>query len=195
MAVGRMRGGRFALVRGGSMTRIRGSVAALAVGLLLAGCGPDDSAPATSGAGSAGATTQPDGGKATAQAGGGDGTSQGNSGGGGRWCEAVEAWSDATLALIGTGKVEKADQDRARARLKDLKAAAPAEIKTQVAAVSEFFAVVIDTAGKSPADDPMAFARWAGVKEKLDTGMPPVSEYTAKHCPGLEKRLEQVGVS
>lgn len=178
------------------MTRIRGSVAALAVGLLLAGCGPDDSAPAAGGAGSAGAagaTTQADGAKVTVPAGGGKAT--GDPGGGGRWCEAVKAYTDSLEPLFAAGGVDEADVERAHARVKDLKAAAPTEIKTQVAALSEFWDAVIDTAGKSMAEDPAAYARLNPTMAKVTTAMPPVSEYTAKHCPGLDTALEQVGVS
>ncbi|MEU2614861.1 hypothetical protein ABZ570_25225 [Micromonospora sp. NPDC007271] len=173
------------------MTRIRGGVAALAVGLLLAGCGPDDSAPAAGGgssAGTAGATSQADGGGATSQA--DDGAGQGKPGGGGRWCDAVKAFTDSTDPLFGQGGGgTKADADRARARLKDLKAAAPAEIRTQVMTVSEFYAAVIDAAGKSMAEDPSAYARIGSTAGKLKTAMPPVSDYTVKNCPGLDKQL------
>ncbi|MFE9655914.1 hypothetical protein [Micromonospora sp. NPDC006431] len=181
------------------MTRIRGSVAALAVGLLLAGCGPDDAAPAAGDAGpagSAGATAAADGGKATAQPGGGDATGQGKPGGGDRWCEAVKAFTASIDPLFAQGAADrKADVANAHARVKDLKAAAPAEIKTQVAALSEFYDAVIDTTGKSMAQDPAAYARLNPTMAKVKTALPPVSEYTTKHCPGLEKSLEQVGVS
>ncbi|MCW3839867.1 hypothetical protein ONA70_07120 [Micromonospora yasonensis] len=181
------------------MTRIRGSVAALAVGLLLAGCGPDDAAPAAGGAnaaGTAGATAQADDGKATAQADGGDATGQDKPGGGSRWCEAVKALTASIDPLFAQGAIDrKAEVDRAHARVKDLQPAAPAEIKTQVAALSEFYDAVIDTTGKSMAQDPAAYARLNPTMAKVKTALPPVSDYTMKHCPGLEKSLEQVGAS
>jgi hypothetical protein len=179
------------------MTRIRGSVAALAVGLLLAGCGPDDAAPAAGGAkpaGTAGATAQADSGKATAQADGGDAAGQGKPGGGGRWCDAVKAFTDSMDPLFAKGR-SKADVDRAHARVKDLKAAAPAELKTQVATLSEFYDAVIDTTGKSMAEDPAAYARLNPTMVKIEKALPPVSAYTTKHCPGLAKSLDKVGVS
>lgn len=179
------------------MARIRGSVAALAVGLLLAGCGPDDAAPAAGDAGpagAAGATAQADGGKATAQADGGDATGQDKPGGGGHWCEAVKAFTDSVDPLFGKGG-GKADVERAHARVKDLKAAAPAEIKTQVVALSEFYDAVIDTTGKSMAEDPAAYARLNPTMTKIEKALPPVSAYTTQHCPGLAKSLDQVGVS
>jgi len=174
------------------MTRIRGSVAVLAVGLLLAGCGPDSATPAAGGANTAGtadATASADGGGSTSQADGG-GTGQGKPGGGGRWCDAVKAFADSTEPLFEKDAANpKADADQARARLKDLKAAAPAEIKAQVMTLSEFYAAVIDSAGKSMAEDPAAYARIGKSAQKLKTAMPPVSDYTVQHCPGLDKQL------
>lgn len=164
------------------MTRIRGSVAALAVGLLITGCGPDGSAPAAGGASSAGAAG------ATAQADAGGATSRDTSGGG-RWCEAVKAFTAAIDPLLEKGAVDKADVDQAHARVKDLTAAAPAEIKTQVGALGEFYDAAIDTMGKSMAEDPAAYARLGPTMAKVTTAVPPVSEYTVKNCPGLDKPL------
>ncbi|MFU8872838.1 hypothetical protein [Micromonospora sp. SL4-19] len=168
------------------MTRIRGGATALALGLLLTGCGggPSAPAPAAGGASSAGA------GGATTQADDAGATSQAKPDGGGRWCEAVKAFADSVDPLFEKDAADaKADVDRAKARLKDLKAAAPAEIKTQVADLSEFYAAVINTSGKSMAGDPAAYARVGKTIEKVKTAMPPVSEYTVKHCPGLDKQL------
>jgi ABC-type glycerol-3-phosphate transport system substrate-binding protein len=164
------------------MTRIRGGLAALAVGLLLAGCGPVESAPEAGGASSAGTAA------ATSQADGSTATSQDTSGGGGRWCEAVKAFTASIEPLFAMDAVE-ADVDQARARLKELQAAAPAEISTQVAAYGEFATAVIDTRGKNMVEDPAAYARLGSTIKKLETAMPPVSDYTVKHCPGLDKPL------
>ncbi|MEU8263069.1 hypothetical protein AB0C02_20860 [Micromonospora sp. NPDC048999] len=172
------------------MTRIRGSVAALAVGLLLAGCGPDDSKPAAGGADSAGATTQVDGGKPTAQADGRDAPSQGKPGGGGRWCDAAAAFLEAVDPLFDANATDnKVDVKRAHARVKDLRAAAPAEIKAQVAAMSDFYDAFIDTTGKSMAGDPAAYARLGPLMEKVKTAAPAMGDYTTKHCPELVKSL------
>jgi len=160
-----------------------GGLAALAVGLLLAGCGPVESTPAASGASPAG--TAP----ATSPADGEDGASPDAPGGGGRWCEAVKAFSASMEPLFVNDAVDKADVDRARATLKELEAAAPAEISTQVTAYSEFATAVIDTRGKSIVDDPTGYARLGSTVKKLETAMPPVSDYTVKHCPGLDKPL------
>ncbi|MFJ8580014.1 hypothetical protein [Micromonospora sp. NPDC093277] len=175
------------------MTRIRGSAAALALGLLLTGCGPDNSAPAASGAGGAGATAasaQADDGGATGQADDGGAKSQEKAGGGGRWCDAVKAFTDSVDPLFAADAADhKADVKQAQARLKELKSAAPAEIRTQVMALGEFYAAVIDSTGKSMVEDPAAYARVGSTAKKLETAMPPVSDYTVKHCPGLAKQL------
>ncbi|MFG3601594.1 hypothetical protein [Micromonospora chersina] len=173
------------------MTRIRGGLAALALGVLLAGCGPVESAPAAGGASSAGpaAATSPADGAASSQADGGGAASQDTSGGGGRWCEAVKAFTASMDPLLATGAVDKAGVERARATLKELRAAAPPEISTQVRTYSEFAAAVIDTRGKSMAEDPAAYARLGSKAQKLQTAMPPVSDYTVKHCPALDKPL------
>ncbi|SCL57097.1 hypothetical protein GA0070604_3550 [Micromonospora eburnea] len=175
------------------MTRIRGSAAVLAVGLLLAGCGPDSSTPAAGGASKAGAaatSAQADGGGATSQADDGGAKSQDKPGGGDRWCDAVKAFADAVDPLFATDPADhKADVKQARARLNELKAAAPAEIKAQVMTLSEFYAAVIDTTGKSMVEDPAAYARVGSTAKKLETVIPPVSDYTVKHCPGLDKQL------
>jgi hypothetical protein len=168
------------------MTRIRGSVTALAVGLLLAGCGPDK--PAASGADSAAASTKAEAGANTTARPSGEAAGQDNTGSGGRWCDAAEAFTAATDRMLTKGS-GKAEIDKARARLKDLKAAAPAEIKTQVLTISEFYAAVIDTTGKSMVEAPEAYARVGKTAQKLSTAMPPVSDYTLKHCPGLDKPL------
>jgi len=165
------------------MTRIPGGLAALAVGLLLAGCGPVGSTPVADGATSAGTAA------ATSQADGQDATDPDAAGGGGRWCEAVKAFSASMEPLFVTDAAGGADVDRARATLKELEAAAPAEISTEVAAYSEFATAVIDTRGKSVVDDPTGYARLGATVKKLETAMPPVSEYTVKHCPGLDKPL------
>ncbi|WP_157744480.1 hypothetical protein [Micromonospora viridifaciens] len=107
----------------------------------------------------------------------------------------MEAFTAAMDPLFEDAADRKADVERAHARVKNLKAAAPAEIKTQVAALSEFYDAVIDTTGKSMAEDPAAYARLNPTMAKVKTALPPVSEYTTKHCPGLAKSLEQVGVS
>ncbi len=168
------------------MRRIRGGLAALAVALLLAGCGgePDGSAPAAGGASTAdnaGATAQADAGKATDQAKPGDGDS---------WCDVVKAFNDSVEPLFAPDAGgQKADVDQAHARLRELKAAAPAEIKTEAAALSEFYAAVIDASGKSMAEDPEVYARLGKAAEKLRTVMPPVSEYTMEYCPALDEQL------
>ncbi|WP_146605666.1 hypothetical protein [Micromonospora craterilacus] len=164
------------------MRRIRGVLAALAVGLLLTSCGgePSVSAPAAGGDTPA-ATSQVDAGKATDQA---------KTGSGDTWCDVVKAFNDSVDPLFTPGGSDrKADVDQAHARLRELVAAAPAEIKTQAAALSEFYAAVIDTSGKSLADDPSGYARLAEAAEKLKTVMPPVSEYTMQYCPELDQQL------
>ena len=67
--------------------------------------------------------------------------------------------------------------------------AAPAEISTQVKAYSEFATAVIDTRGKNIVEDPAAYERLGSTLKKLETAMPPVSDYTVKQCPGLDKPL------
>ncbi|MFU8850243.1 hypothetical protein ACNAW0_04525 [Micromonospora sp. SL1-18] len=86
---------------------------------------------------------------------------------------------------------KKIDVKRAHARVKDLKAAAPAEIKTQAAAMGEFYDAVIDTTGKSMAEDPAAYARLGPMMAKVKTAAPAVGDYTKKHCPGLIKPLPE----
>lgn len=173
------------------MTRIRGAFASLTLGVLLAGCGPVESVPVAGGASSAGtaaATSHADG-AATSQADGGGAASQDTSGGGSRWCEAVKAFTASMEPLLAKDAVDKADVERARATLKELQAAAPPEISTQVTTYSEFAAAVIDTRGKSMVEDPAAYARLGSKAQKLETAMPPVSDYTVKHCPGLDEPL------
>ncbi len=169
------------------MTRTQVGLAALAVGLSLAGCGPVESTPAAGGGG--GGASSPGTVPATSPPDDEVAASPDTSTGGGRWCEAVKALSASIEPLLVHEAVDKADVDRARAALKELEAAAPAEISTQVKAYSEFGTAVIDTRGKNIVEDPAAYERLGSTLEKLETAMPPVSDYTVKQCPGLDKPL------
>ncbi|WP_327025593.1 hypothetical protein [Micromonospora sp. NBC_01739] len=167
------------------MLRIRGLLVVLAAGLVLTGCGggPDDAA--SGGADTSGATTRVDGGEAPDQGSGGEKAGPGD---GDRWCEAVQAFTVAMDPLF-TESAGKAEVAQARTQLKELKAAAPAEIKSDVATLSEFYAAAIEASGKSMPQDPAAYARLGQTMEGLKTAMPPVSDYTMKRCPEFDGQL------
>ncbi|PMR59030.1 hypothetical protein C1A38_21505 [Verrucosispora sp. ts21] len=158
----------------------------LAAGLMLTGCaGGTDDDTASGGAEPPAATTDADGGQAPDQGSGGKNTGSGD---GDRWCDAVQAFTGAMDPLF-TESAGKAEVAQARTQLKELKAAAPAEIKSDVATVSEFYAAVIEASGKSMPQDPAAYARLGQTMEGLKTAMPPVSDYTMKRCPEFDGQL------
>ncbi|RIV41460.1 hypothetical protein D2L64_01840 [Micromonospora radicis] len=153
--------------------------------MLLAGCGPDAGDPAPAAGGSTADT-----GGASPQADGGKDTDRAEPAGADSWCEVVKAFNDSVEPLFEPGASgAKGDAAQAHARLRELVAAAPAEIKTEAAALSEFYGAVIDTSGKSMAEDPDGFARLAKAAEHLREVMPPVSDYTMKYCPELDAQL------
>ncbi|MGN9812906.1 hypothetical protein ACTMSW_26580 [Micromonospora sp. BQ11] len=165
------------------MTRTRLGAAALAVGLVLGGCGTADPAPTAGGAGPAGTAG------ATTRAGGGDATGQAESGGGGRWCEAMKEFRASAGPLMVNESTDPADVARARAHWTDLEAAAPAEIRAQVAELGKFYDLAFDTVGKSLSTDPTAYTSLGEAALKLETVVPPILDYTAKRCPGLTDPL------
>ncbi|MEV6694794.1 hypothetical protein AB0M35_25290 [Micromonospora sp. NPDC051196] len=167
------------------MRRIRGLLVVLAAGVLLTGCASEPDGSASGGADTPGATSQADGGKAADPGAGGKTTGSGD---GERWCDAVQAFTTSMDPLF-TESAGKAELDQARTRLKELKAAAPAEIKAEVATLGEFYAATIDASGKSMPEDPAAYARLGQTMEGLKTAMPPVSEYTMTRCPELDGQL------
>ncbi|MGC5028499.1 hypothetical protein [Micromonospora sp. DT229] len=167
------------------MLRIRGLLVVLAAGLMLTGCGGGPDGAASGGADTSGATTRADGGEAPDQGSGGKNTGSGD---GDRWCDAVQSFTVAMDPLF-TESAGKAEVAQARTQLKELKAAAPAEIKSDVATLSEFYAAAIEASGKSMPQDPAAYARLGQTLEGLKTAMPPVSDYTMKRCPEFDGQL------
>ncbi|MBL6277902.1 hypothetical protein JMF97_17245 [Micromonospora fiedleri] len=168
------------------MGRVRGLLVVLAAGLMLTGCaGGTDDGTASGGAETPAATSEADGGQVPDQGSGGTNTGSGD---GDRWCDAVQAFSTSMDPLF-TESAGKAELDQARTRLKELKAAAPAEIKSDVTTLGEFYAAVIDASGKSMPEDPAAWARVGQTTEGLKTAMPPVSDYTMKRCPEFDGQL------